>query len=136
MASYDLQGRPYFIPFVLSMPLTTSPSISLFLPITTLSRSPPTSSHLPTLRNHHILRRLPLGIRLRPRILNLRNDIHALDHVAEDDVLAVEMRGPGFGGDDEELAAVGVGTGWEESVSRWIGMGRVGWVRLWTYPLF
>ena len=92
-------------------PLTTPPSTSLS-PHANFSRSLTTSLHLPTLRNHHILRRLPLRIRLRPRILNLRNDIHALDDVAEDDVLAVEMRGPGFGGDDEELAAVCVGSGW------------------------
>jgi len=41
--------------------------------------------------------------------LNLLDGVHALDNLAEDDVLAVEPGG--LGGAQEELAAVGVGAG-------------------------
>src|SRR4051812_41468761 len=39
--------------------------------------------------------------------LDLVDHVHSFDHAAEDGVLAVEP-GSGIGGDDEELAAVGV----------------------------
>lgn len=69
--------------------------------------TPPTyPSHLTAHRNSDLLRG-PLVARA--HILDLAHDVHALDHFAEDDVLAVEVRRGR--GQDEELAAVGVGTG-------------------------
>ncbi|GIX66173.1 pentatricopeptide repeat-containing protein [Babesia caballi] len=47
------------------------------------------------------------GAAARAEALHLLHDVHALGHLAEDDVLAVQPRA-GHGG-DEELAAVGVG---------------------------
>jgi hypothetical protein len=46
-------------------------------------------SHLSTLRNGNILHWLSFWICDRPRVLNLRDDVHALNNVTEDDVLAV-----------------------------------------------
>jgi hypothetical protein len=63
-------------------------------------------SHLTTLRDSDLLQR-PLVART--HILNLAHNIQALDHFAEDDVLAVEMRRRGS--QDEKLTAVGVRTG-------------------------
>ena len=60
--------------------------------------------HLTALSNHNITNRLTLL--LNARILNLLDDIHAVDNFAEDDMFVVE-EGGGNGG-DEELAAVGV----------------------------
>jgi hypothetical protein len=62
--------------------------------------------HLTTLRNSNLLHG-PLVART--HILDFAHDVQALDHFAEDDVFAVEVRRGS--GQDEELAAVGVGTG-------------------------
>ncbi len=63
-------------------------------------------SHLATLRDGDILIRL---LPRRARVLDLPHDVHAVGHLAEDDVFVVE-EGCWDGG-DEELAAVGVGAG-------------------------
>ena len=47
--------------------------------------------------------------RRKMQLTHLLDGVHALDHLAEDDVLAVEPGG--LGGAQEELAAVGVGAG-------------------------
>ena len=52
------------------------------------------------------LDRLPGLTGLRANLLNSLDDIHALDNLAEDDVLAVQPRS--LDGADEELAAIGV----------------------------
>ena len=63
-------------------------------------------SHLTTHRDGDFLRRaLVAGA----HVLHHAHDVQALDHSAEDDVLAVEVRCRR--GEDEELAAVGVGAG-------------------------
>jgi hypothetical protein len=48
------------------------------------------TSKLPTPSNNNIAQR-PIALS-RPRRLNLAHNIHAIQHLAEDDVLAVEMR--------------------------------------------
>jgi hypothetical protein len=63
-------------------------------------------SHLTTLRDRNVLYWLALWVCNSPCVLDLRDDVHALYDIAKDDVLAVQMRCPVFGGDDEELAAV------------------------------
>lgn len=68
--------------------------------------SPTYPSHLTAHRNSDLLRG-PLVARA--HVLDLAHDVHALDHSTEDDVLAVEVRRGR--GQDEELAAVGVGAG-------------------------
>lgn len=72
---------------------------------------PPIKSflHLPTLRNRHVQIRHILAPASSLGCLHLPHDIHAINDPAKDDVLAVE-EGCGYGG-DEELGAVGVGTG-------------------------
>lgn len=67
-------------------------------------------SHLTALSNYNVLCRLAFRISYRPCIFNLGNHVHAIDDVAEDDVLAVEMGSAGLCCDDEELAAVGIWT--------------------------
>ena len=64
------------------------------------------ASHLTTQRNRDLLHGLLVS---RAHVLNLAHDVQAFDDFAEDGVFAVEM-GRG-GGQDEELAAVGVGAG-------------------------
>jgi hypothetical protein len=73
-------------------------------------------SHLTALRNDNVLRRLALRVGDGARVLNLVHHVHAIDDIAKHNVLAVEMGGAALGCDDEELAAVGVGTC---RVSRW-----------------
>ena len=63
-------------------------------------------SHLPAHTDHHVARR-PLAPHA--RILHLPHHVHAIDHLAEDDVFVVQERGRD--GADEELGAVGVGAG-------------------------
>jgi len=63
-------------------------------------------SHLPTLRNNDIRRRL---LASKSGILHLPHDIHAIDNLAENDMLVVQER-RGHGG-DKELGAVGIWTG-------------------------
>lgn len=46
--------------------------------------------HLTTLRDDNILHRLIIGTG--PNLLNHSHDIHAVNHLAENNVLAVEMR--------------------------------------------
>jgi hypothetical protein len=46
-------------------------------------------SHLSTLRDDNVLRRLPFGIGYRPRVLDLGDHVHTLNHIAKDDVFAV-----------------------------------------------
>jgi hypothetical protein len=60
--------------------------------------------HLTTLRNRNLLHGPLIA---RTHILDFTHDVQALDHFAEDDVFAVEVRRGS--GQDEELAAVGVG---------------------------
>ena len=88
------------------------PSITCFPTPTLPQRKIPPQKALPELlhltahRNSDLLRRpLVAGA----HVLDLAHDVHALDHSAEDDVLAVEVRRGR--GQDEELAAVGVGAG-------------------------
>jgi hypothetical protein len=61
-------------------------------------------SHLTTLRDSNLLRR-PLVART--HILNLAHNIQALNHFAENDVLAIQMRRRSS--QNEELAAISVG---------------------------
>lgn len=65
--------------------------------------------HLPTLRNSHIQIRHIFTPTSRLGSLHLLHDVHAINDAAKDDVLAVEERCRHGG--DEELGAVGVGTG-------------------------
>lgn len=88
------------------------PSITCFPTPTLPQRKIPPQKALPELlhltahRNSDLLRRpLVAGA----HVLDLAHDVHALDHSTEDDVLAVEVRRGR--GQDEELAAVGVGAG-------------------------
>jgi hypothetical protein len=67
-------------------------------------------SHLAALRNDDVLRRLAFRVSDSPRVLDLVDHVHAVDDVAKDNVLAVEMGRAALRCDDEELAAVGVGT--------------------------
>jgi hypothetical protein len=69
------------------------------------------SSHLTTLSYYDILCRLAFRIRYCPRVLDLGDNVHAVNDVAEDDVLTVQMGRARLWGNDEELAAIGVGTG-------------------------
>jgi hypothetical protein len=46
-------------------------------------------SHLSTLRDGNVLHWLTFWVRYRPCILNLRDDVHAFNNVAEDDMLAI-----------------------------------------------
>lgn len=69
-------------------------------------------SHLAALRDADVLRRL---LAHRARILDLAHDIHAVDDLAKDDVLAVEKRRRHGG--DEELTTVCV----------WAGVLRYAW---------
>ena len=75
-------------------------------PQTSNPKLPTHPSHLTTHRNSDLLRG-PLVARA--HVLHFAHDVHALDHFAEDDVLAVEVRRGRS--QDEELAAVGVGAG-------------------------
>ncbi len=79
------------------------------IPTTIPNTSPPqhSHSHLPTLRNHHIIHRPTLPPH--PRILHLQHNIHALDHLPKNNMLIIEIRRRDRR--DEELAAVGVGAG-------------------------
>ena len=65
-------------------------------------------SHLTTLRNGNILNRLALGLCQGARILNFGDYVHAVDDIAKDDVLAVQMGRSVLGCDDEELASIGM----------------------------
>jgi hypothetical protein len=69
------------------------------------------ASHLTALGDDDVLEGLPLWIGHCPRVLDLSHDVHAIDDVAEDDVLAVEMRSSALCGDDEELRSIGVWSG-------------------------
>ena len=61
------------------------------------------ASQIAAIRHHHALLRLA---RLRADHFHLSEDVEALDHLAEDDVLTVQPRRGVYG--DEELRAVGV----------------------------
>jgi len=64
---------------------------------------------------------LDLGLAaLRALGLNLPDDVHAVDHRAKHDVLAVQMRR--LGRADEELGAVGVGAGVGHGQDPWPGV--------------
>jgi hypothetical protein len=65
------------------------------------------ASKLSTPSNNYITQR-PVALPC-PRRLNLAHHIHAIKHLTEDDVLAVEMRRRGC--KDEELRTVGVRSG-------------------------
>jgi hypothetical protein len=65
--------------------------------------------HLAALRDDKVLHRLAFGVGESACVLNLGDNVHALNDVAKDDMLAVQVGCPVLGGDDEELAAVGVG---------------------------
>ena len=60
--------------------------------------------HLAAISNFNVFGRVP---RSGPEGLHLLEDVHALDHPAEDHVLAVQP--VALGGGDEELRPVGVG---------------------------
>lgn len=64
------------------------------------------TSHLTALRDHDILYRLALWVCNSPCVLDFRDNVHAFDDVAKDDVLAVQMRCSVFGGDNEELTTI------------------------------
>lgn len=64
--------------------------------------------HFTTLRNHNVLRWLAFRVGHGPRVLNLGDNIHAFDDITKDYMLAVQMRSSAVGGNDEELAAVGI----------------------------
>lgn len=64
--------------------------------------------HFTALRNDNIHIRHVLAAVARFRGLHLLDDVHTVDDLAEDDVLAVE-EGGGDGG-DEELGTVGIRT--------------------------
>jgi hypothetical protein len=88
---------------------TTRPEHPSINPITIPTKSlhfPSRLLHLTTLRNNNLLHRPLIA---RAHILHFTHDVQSFDHFAEDDVFAVEVRGRS--GQDEELAAVGVGAG-------------------------
>ena len=62
--------------------------------------------HLTALRDGHVLDWLSFWVCKSPGVLNLGDHVHALDYVAEDDMLSVQMRCPMLCCDDEELATV------------------------------
>jgi hypothetical protein len=66
--------------------------------------------HLTALRNDKVLHWFAFRVGDSACVLDLGDNIHALNDVAKDDVLAVQVRCSVLGSDDEELAAVGVGT--------------------------
>jgi hypothetical protein len=68
-------------------------------------------SHLSTLCDDHVLRRLAFGIGYRPRVLDFGDHVHAFNHIAKYDVLAIQVRCAALGSDDEELTSIGIGTG-------------------------
>ena len=82
------------------------PFLIYFLPHNPLKHPPSQPLHLTTLRNNNFLHR-PLVARA--NVLHFAHDVEPFDHFSEDDVFAVEVRRGS--GQDEELAAVGVGTG-------------------------
>lgn len=65
-------------------------------------------SHLTTLRDGNVLRRLAFGIGHCPGVLDLDDHVHAFNDIAEDDVFAIQVGCAAFGGNDEELTTVGV----------------------------
>lgn len=67
------------------------------------------SSHLTALGDDDVHIRDVLALVARLGGFHLLHDVHAVDHLAEHDVLAVEEGGGHRG--DEELRAVGAGTG-------------------------
>jgi hypothetical protein len=66
-------------------------------------------SHLTALSNDNVLGRLAFWVGHGPCVLDLGDDVHAFDDVAEDDVLAIQMWCAALCCDDEELAAIRVG---------------------------
>jgi hypothetical protein len=67
-----------------------SPSFSSsagFTEMRAVSDSP--FSHLSTLRDDNVLRRLPFGIGYRPRVLDLGDHVHTLNHIPKYDVFAI-----------------------------------------------
>jgi hypothetical protein len=86
-------------------------------------------SHLSALCNDNVLRRLAFGVGYRPRVLDLGDHVHAFNHIAKDDVFAVQVRCAALRGDDEELTTVGVGTGQVSSCSLLLSFAD-------AYPLF
>ena len=71
------------------------------------------SSHFPTLANGNIIHRLLV---FGSRVFDLADNIHTIDHFAEDNVLVIQEWC--FGSRDEELTSIGVRTGvlWSLSV--------------------
>jgi hypothetical protein len=67
-----------------------------------------TPSHLTALCNCNRLHWLALWVGNRPRVLDLPDNVHALNNLSEDDVLVVQVWSAALGGDDEELGAIGV----------------------------
>lgn len=53
-------------------------------------------SHLTTLSNDNVLCRLALGVSYCSCVLNLGDHVHAIDDVAKDDVLAVQVGSAGL----------------------------------------
>lgn len=64
------------------------------------------TSHLTALRDHNVLHWLAFWVRDSPCVLDLCDNVHPLDDIAEDDVLAIEMGCSMLCSDDEELAAI------------------------------
>ena len=79
--------------------------VALSLPFLCIRRQ----LHLTALSNYHIQVGDVLATVTRLGGLHLLNNVHAVDHLAKDDVLVVEEGGRDGG--DEELGAVGVGAG-------------------------
>ena len=92
--------------------LRDCPMAAVSLPAEAKRRAPPSCrpwpcSHLTTLRDGYIEVRHVFAAVPRLGHLHLLDDVHAIHHLSEDDVLAVEERRGDRG--DEELRAVGVG---------------------------
>jgi hypothetical protein len=60
--------------------------------------------------NGNVLHWLSFRVRYCSRVLNLGDNVHALDDIPKDNVLAVQVGGAILGGDDEELGTIGVRT--------------------------
>ena len=75
-------------------------------PIIAVDTQVMTRQYLPTIADGHRLQRSVVGVGLEG--LNVSDDAHALDDLAEHDMLAVQVRS--VDGGDEKLTTVGVGS--------------------------
>ena len=62
--------------------------------------------HFTALGDHNVLHWLSFRVRDSSCVLNLCDNVHTFDNIAEDDMLAIQVRCSMLCGDDEELAAI------------------------------